>query len=134
MVPFARVGQGVQHGRHVPHVGDAPVEFPHMRERDGLHVGAGALAVAPEAEQVADAVDGKAEVPGASNECEAMHVGGVEMPVVAGLPARRGNQPDRLIVPDHLDRDTRPTRGLADLHGFEMISRHALTLPRWEIP
>src|SRR3546814_14880080 len=66
--------------------------------RQGLHLGAGAVAVAPQAEESADVLDREAEIARIGDEPQAVDVG-VGIVAIAAVPARRrGDQADLLEI------------------------------------
>src|SRR5690606_24713318 len=82
----AAVAQRLQGVGHLPQPRDPCLEFCDMSLRQALDVGTVPRAVVPEAEQLADLRDGKAEVARPSNETQSMHVG-FAIGAVARVPA-----------------------------------------------
>ena len=94
------------------------LEFVDVGQRDGLDVGAAALLVAPELEQFADALEGKAEIARAANEEQTVNVGIAIVPVSAVRAARLRDQADGFVVADHFGGDAGSLGGLSDVHGY----------------
>lgn len=105
-IPVAGVGQPAQRAGHIAHFGDLPIELGEVIERDPLHVRAGAPAIAPQPKQIADTLDREPEVASAADEVKPMHILRLVDPVVAVTPAGRSDETDRLVMADHLGRDT----------------------------
>src|SRR5690606_7033251 len=81
-----------------------------------LHVGAAPRAVVPQTQQVGDLRHLEAQVAGAPDEAQAMHVG-LAVHAVTGRGARgRRHQARRLVVADPLGRHARRRGRLADVH------------------
>ncbi|MNV79341.1 hypothetical protein D3C71_1728870 [compost metagenome] len=95
-----------------------------------FHIGAGALAVLPQGQQLADLFEGKAQVAGALDEGQAVQVFRL-VQAVAAVAARGGlEQADGLVVTDHLGAEPAAAGGLADVHGASwvlLVGFHALS-------
>ena len=120
VVAVAGIGEIGESGAHFAHERDLAVEIADVADGQRLDLGTFALAVAPEAEQVADFVDGKAEVAGAADEAEPVDVVVALVAVIAVAPVGGGDQADRLVVTDHLGRDASGAGRIADLHGTNL--------------
>ena len=101
-------------------------EFFRAGDGECLHFGAGALAVAPQPEEIANILDRKAEVARIGDEAQAVDIG-IGLIAIAAVPARRRrDQADLLIMADHPLRDAARLRGRADIHSFTRLRRSAL--------
>ena len=87
-----------------------------MALRQRAHLLACPRAVAPERQQVADLLDGKAERTGAVDEAQFLDLAGPVVAVVVCPAACDGDQPDALVVPDRLCRHAGLRGRLADVH------------------
>src|SRR3569623_849177 len=96
-----------------------------MGEGECLHIAARAAAVGPELQQVADFIDGKATVAGATEEAEPVHILSAIVAIVGVAPVCGRNEADGFVVADHLGRHARRLAGFTDLH----FSSPALDLP-----
>jgi len=83
-------------------------------QRKSPHVGTRSASIAPQGNECRDLLHGKAKRTCALDESQRVHVGVVEGSVVSGCPFRRGNQTDRLIVPDHFCRHAGRSSSFAD--------------------
>jgi hypothetical protein len=72
-VAVTAVRQMRQRALHRLHLVDAALQVTHVRERDALHVGTGAAAVAPQPEQRLDLLDRKSKVARAPDEAQRVH-------------------------------------------------------------
>src|SRR3546814_13158806 len=99
------------------HVGQCPAQrlkrfglaaqFLGAGDGEGLDLGAGTLAVAPQPQQTSDILDRKAEVTGIGDEPQTMDIG-IRIVAIAAVPAlRRRDQTDLLIMADHPLREDR---------------------------
>src|SRR3546814_796600 len=80
-------------------------QFLGAGDGEGLDLGAGTLAVAPQPQQTSDILDRKAEVTGIGDEPQTMDIG-IRIVAIAAVPAlRRRDQTDLLIMADHPLRD-----------------------------
>src|SRR5690606_34470411 len=95
-------------------------------EGEHLHLGAGALAVAPQPEKIADILDWKAEIAGIGDEAQAMDISIAIITIAAVAARRRRDQADLLIMADHPLRDAACLRGRTDIHSFIRLRRSAL--------
>ena len=125
---------------------NAFVQFLQMIHRQFLDLFAAAALVAPQAEEISNAVDRKTEISRLANKAEHMQVGARINPVAGTCPARPGDETDFFVVTNHFRADSRLPRGVADihcLHGsstrpglpvFECAddSNFRLTFQRWE--
>src|SRR3546814_4098925 len=85
---------------------------------EGLDLGVGTLAVAPQPQQTSDILDRKAEVTGIGDEPQTMAIG-IRIVAIAAVPAlRRRDQTDLLIMADHPLRDA----ARSDEHTSELQS------------
>ncbi len=103
----------------------------HVIEGDAPDIGAGAAAVPPERQQLAHILQREGEIAGVADEAQHGDVAG-GIGAVAIRPPRRMQQPDRLVMADHLLRDTRGAGRFADIHrlppwlaGFQRASSSA---------
>src|SRR3569623_311403 len=96
-----------------------------MGEGECLHIAARAAAVGPELQQVADFIDGKAKVAGATDEAEPVHIFSAIVAIVGVAPVCGRNEDDGFVVAAHLGRHARRLAGVTDLH----FSSTALDLP-----
>src|SRR5690606_1031483 len=69
----------------------------------------------PQGRQGLELLHREAQVAGAADEAQAMHVGIAVEPVVGEAARRWRDQADALVVADHLRRDAAQRRGLADV-------------------
>src|SRR6185312_6807357 len=112
----AAVGEVGEGATHFLEQRDLLVELGEVGEGERLDVPAGAAAIAPQPQQLADFLDGKAEVAGAADEAEAVQVVGAVVAVVGVAAVRGRDEADGFVVADHLGGDPGPTAGFADLH------------------
>ncbi len=101
---------------HLLHVGDPPLQILDVVQGDTLDVGAAPAAVAPELQQAIDLGDGESQIPRAPDEAQHVDVLFGVIPVACVRAASRWNQPDLLVVADHLGRYTRGLRRVTDVH------------------
>src|SRR5690606_8904767 len=114
-----RAAQGLKH------IGLA-TEFFGASDGECLHLGAGALRIAPQPEEISDLLDRKAEIAGICDEAQAEDIG-IAIIAIAAVPARWcRDQADLLIMADHPLRDATRVRGRADIHSFTRLRRSAL--------
>ena len=116
IIPLARIDEPVQRPGHGAQFRDLGIELTQMSKGDRFHLGAGAIPIGPQCEQVADPLDRESEIAGATYEGQAMEIVVAIDPVVAGAPVGWADQPDRFIVPDHLGRHAGRRGCLSDLH------------------
>ncbi|MCY1314471.1 hypothetical protein D9M70_651250 [compost metagenome] len=89
---------------HALQFGNLGFQRRDMAAGDVPDLGTGAGPVLPETEQRCSLLDGKPQRPGAFDEAQHMHLVGAIDPVIAVCPHRRGDQPDLLVIADHLWR------------------------------
>src|SRR5215475_12194723 len=82
----------------------SPVQILDMRERNGLHCGAGPIPVLPQGKQLSNLLEGKAQIVSPLDETETMDVLAV-IAAIAGFGSRRlREQAHAFVVADHLGR------------------------------
>ena len=109
------VDEMLQRAAHRLQLADFPVERSQVLLRDATHVRARTPAVVPEREQLLNLLHREPEVARPPDESQRVDVGvGIE-PVACHRPARLFQQPERLVVPDHLGRHPGANRRLANV-------------------
>src|SRR5690606_1758904 len=96
---------------------DLAVQLGDMGTGQRLDVGAGALAVLPEGQQLADFLQRKTQVTGALDKGQAVQVSGVVAAVTIVATPGRHQQADGFVVTDHLGGKTALFGCLTDVHG-----------------
>lgn len=91
LVPLAGPRQRSQRVGHLPKLHDPGLHLGDMGQGDRLHIRAGAVTVAPEFQQVANALNGKAEIARPADEAQPVQVGLVIVAIVALAPAGGGD-------------------------------------------
>lgn len=76
-----------QRPAHFRQRGRLLIQLGNMPQRDRLHLGRRPSSITPERQKLADIVDGKAQIAGAADETQRLHLVRVVMPVTI-LPAR----------------------------------------------
>ncbi|MCY1172786.1 hypothetical protein D9M73_129300 [compost metagenome] len=104
-----------------------------MLTGQSLHIGAGALAVLPEGQQLADFFQGKPQVPRALDERQRVQIVIAIHPVTAVGAMGRLEQADGFVITDHLCAQATVAGRLADVHrlssrslGFQVFNSSAL--------
>src|SRR5262245_9540447 len=88
-----------------------------MPQSYALHIGAGPPSVGVQAKQLGDLLDREAEVARPGYEPQSIDVPIVIFSISLRLPRGLGNQPDFLVVSDHLGGYAGLRCCFADLHG-----------------
>jgi len=92
---------------------------------DRPHLPARTRMVVPQADEFTDLHDREAEVARMADESQGMHVAARVLAIARFGPVGRRVQPHRFVVANHLRRDTRRLRRLADVHRLHVISHCA---------
>src|SRR5687767_12965640 len=100
---------------HRPQFLDLGMDRLDVCARHVADLGAGAVLVAIELEQMPALLDGEAEIPRASDEAKLMDVAIRIVAKPVGAPCRL-EQPDILIIADRLGRQAGALGGLSDVH------------------
>ena len=100
---------------HRLHLGNAPLQVGDMRLGDAFDVGAGALLVLPQLEQLGNLGHAETEQPGAADEAQGVDFVAAVLPVAGVGAMHGGQQAQRFVMADHLGRHARLAGGLADV-------------------
>ena len=82
-VALAGAGEVLQRVGHLVELARPPLELGDVPESDRLHLGVAAVPVAPEAQEIADALGRETEVAGAADEGQAVDVGRIVVAIAA---------------------------------------------------
>src|SRR6185437_6879574 len=115
MVAAAVLGELNERPEHRLQLRDLALELGDVLRREPLHLGAFPAAIVPKRQQLADLLDIEPDVARALHEAQAMHVRRRIDAIAGGGSAGRGDEPDLLVVADHLRRNTRRAGRLADV-------------------
>src|SRR5690606_15260944 len=102
--------------------GDALLQVGDMLLGQGLDLGAAALLVVPQAEQLTDFLQGKAHVTGMLDEVEPAQVVFAVLPVAVGAAPGCRQQADLFVVAQHLGGKPAAPGGLTDIHVASVTS------------
>jgi len=131
VIALAMLGEVAQRGGHGLEGAGLLLQRRHMVEGDAPDIGTGAVVVPPERQEATHILQREGQVAGMADEAQHRDIiGGIDA-VAVRLPCRV-QQADRLVMPDHLLRDTGGTGGFADIHraspcraGFQRASSSA---------
>ena len=130
-VPVASIGQMFERIAQALHPRYLSFEFGNVLRGQFFYLPAGTLAVVPQSQQVTDAVDRKAKLPGAVYESQPVDVGFDIEPVSAVLAGGRGYEAYVLVITYHFGRHARCGGRFSDLHP-DSPQKYLLTLPPLE--
>lgn len=130
-VAVAGVGQMFEGIAQALYAGNLCFEFGNVLSGKFLYLPAGTLAVIPQSQQIADARDREAKLPGAMYESQPVHVGFDIEPVSAVLARCGGNEAYILVITYHFCRYARCGGRFSDLHP-DFPRNYRLTLPPLE--
>jgi hypothetical protein len=104
-----------------------------MVESHLAHVRIAAVAVAPQAQQIADLIEGEAQLARAADKPQPAHVICGIVPIAAFAPINAGDEINGFVVADHLGGDARRLCCVADVHQRSSSSSEGvLTFLLWE--
>ena len=133
IVTMALRGQVLKRSPHLVKFASLAAEFVRPREREGLHVHARPPAIVPQRDELANFLDRKPEVAGASDKAKRVNIALVVV-AVTGVAARgRRDEADLLVMPDHPLANAGRGRGFADLHSRTLRSRSELPITATEL-
>src|SRR5688572_1098750 len=102
LVAAAVVDEVLERATEVLHLGDPPVEVSDVCLRNATYLGARAATVSPQSQQTVHIGHRKTEVARAADETQRVDISFVEQAVASHRALRPRQQPERLVVPDHL--------------------------------
>lgn len=116
LIAVTRTCEVLQHIGHRGHFGDALPEVGEMGEGKTLHQFRGTPPIAPQRQQLADFVERKSKVTPAPDKLQDRDIAIVIVAVAVVPPRRLGQEPNTLIIADHLGAYVGAVRGGADIH------------------
>nr|AAP49312.1 Uvs069 [uncultured bacterium] len=129
VVSLAAVGEMEKRIPHGLHFGDFRLQLLDMMKRQGLHLGACPRLVVPKLQKPLRLLQRKAEAARPAHETQPVDAVRVIDPVIGSRAPRRRNQPDLLVIADHLGRNARGMRGFTDVHRHGLVLQVSPYLP-----
>ena len=114
-IAVAAVNKGFERPLHRGHFSHAPVQVGDMRQRDALHVGAGAPPVLPQLQQGRDLDHAETQFARVTNEAQRVHFIRAVLAIAGVGAANLRQQPQGFIVASHLGGHPGAQGRLADV-------------------